>query len=96
MGSVKSRDGRGSACALGTGDGLEASYAGQIGAAETGGGGGEAEKGFPVLELISSDRGADATFSRQQGGTGSPHQAREDREFSLKQRDFGQLLGNIP
>lgn len=48
----------------------------------------KAEKGFPVLELISSNRGASAMFSCQQGEIGSPCQAREDREFPPKQREF--------
>lgn len=30
----------------------------------------EAEKGFPVLELISPNRGADNMLSHQQGGRG--------------------------
>ena len=91
--------------AVGTKDGIEASYVGHIqNGAETGGGGREtekakccqkAEKGFLVLKLISFNRGADAMFSCQEREMGSPSWAGEDREFPQNKESFGSCLGII-
>ena len=57
----------------------------------------EAEKGFPVLEIISPNRGADAMFSHQQGGGVKQSKSGQRKQgISPKQREFRQLLGNIP
>ena len=56
----------------------------------------KAEKAFLVLELISSNRGADAMFSHQQGKNRQSTSGQRRLGISLKQREFGQLLGNIP